>query len=147
MSVSGDFVYHRCRVYYYWLNYRIWVHTLHAWHPTLAKSIHIFNSFFYEQLRKETEWALYSRSYPAHWRISSPETAYMSVKRWTSKAKVDIFSKDFIVVPINEEWVFWFWIITSYLMIVKLTLVPGDYPSFILDSAEPSFLSKFTRSS
>ncbi|KAH8664101.1 hypothetical protein BX600DRAFT_436669 [Xylariales sp. PMI_506] len=53
--------------------------------PDLAERIHFHNTFFYERL-KPTK--------------SGGDINYDSVKGWTSK--VDLFAKDFIVVPINE---------------------------------------------
>nr|CDI51342.1 conserved hypothetical protein (N-terminal fragment) [Melanopsichium pennsylvanicum 4] len=54
--------------------------------PDLADSVHIFNTFFWKQLLAE----------------STVETSYRRVRRWTSK--VDLFSKKYIVVPINEDY-------------------------------------------
>ncbi|KAI1763015.1 cysteine proteinase [Hypoxylon sp. FL1150] len=60
-------------------------HTLEAERPDLAQKIYFHNTYFYEKLK-------------------SPKTSgginYDSVKAWTSK--VDLFTKDFIIVPINE---------------------------------------------
>lgn len=53
--------------------------------PDLAERIYFHNTFFYEKL-KPTK--------------SSAGINYDSVKAWTTK--VDLFKKDFIVVPINE---------------------------------------------
>lgn len=38
--------------------------------------------------------------------LYSPEEGYQSVRKWTSK--VDLFSKKYIIVPINEKWVLQF---------------------------------------
>ena len=32
----------------------------------------------------------------------SPEYTYANVRRWTKRAKVDLFSRDLVIVPINE---------------------------------------------
>jgi len=53
--------------------------------PDLARRVYFHNTFFYDKL-KPTK--------------SSKGINYDSVKAWTSK--VDLFSKDFIIVPINE---------------------------------------------
>ncbi|KAI0122885.1 hypothetical protein BJ170DRAFT_116389 [Xylariales sp. AK1849] len=53
--------------------------------PNLAQRIHFHNTFFYDKLKPSK---------------SSAGINYDSVKGWTSK--VDLFTKDFIVVPINE---------------------------------------------
>lgn len=60
-------------------------HTLEARRPDLAQRIYFQNTFFYEKL-KSTK--------------TSSGINYDSVKAWTSK--VDLFTKDFIIVPINE---------------------------------------------
>ncbi|KAK8038132.1 cysteine proteinase [Apiospora phragmitis] len=60
-------------------------HDLEMQRPDLAERIYFHNTFFYEKL-KPTK--------------SSAGINYDSVKAWTTK--VDLFKKDFIVVPINE---------------------------------------------
>ncbi|KAJ3717112.1 hypothetical protein C8R42DRAFT_588068, partial [Lentinula raphanica] len=63
---------------------KLWLHELAAVDPDLANQVHIFNSFFYKQLNKKNF-----------------QDGYQSVRRWTSK--FDIFSKKFVIVPINEK--------------------------------------------
>jgi len=58
--------------------------------PDLAKRVYMFDTFFYNTLMNPTKGKL---------RIS-----YESVQRWT--AKVDLFSFDFVFVPVNEKFVF-----------------------------------------
>lgn len=58
--------------------------------PEVAEKVHFHNSFFYETLTKG----------PGKTGIN-----YNAVSRWTSK--VDLFSKDFIIVPINDD-LHWF---------------------------------------
>ncbi|KAI1342659.1 hypothetical protein F5Y15DRAFT_373496 [Xylariaceae sp. FL0016] len=53
--------------------------------PDLAKRIHFHNTFFYTKLKSGKTGQTFN---------------YDSVKTWTSK--VDLFAKDFIIVPINE---------------------------------------------
>ncbi|CCG83150.1 Ubiquitin-like-specific protease 2 [Taphrina deformans PYCC 5710] len=51
-------------------------------------SAHVFNTFFYQRLTQKRD----------------KEANYEAVKRWTSKGKgVDLFSKKFVVIPINEN--------------------------------------------
>ncbi|PWZ02606.1 hypothetical protein BCV70DRAFT_196848 [Testicularia cyperi] len=52
----------------------------------LADSIYIFNTFFFKLLTEGTDMA----------------ASYQKVRKWT--AKVDLFSKKYIVVPINEDY-------------------------------------------
>ncbi|KAI1214878.1 cysteine proteinase [Annulohypoxylon truncatum] len=60
-------------------------HTLEAERPDLAQRIYFQNTFFYEKLKSSR---------------TSQGINYDSVKAWTSK--VDLFTKDYIIVPINE---------------------------------------------
>lgn len=53
--------------------------------PELADSIHVFNTYFYKFLSATTV-----------------EEGYRKLRRWTSK--VDLFTKKYIVVPINEDY-------------------------------------------
>jgi Ulp1 protease family, C-terminal catalytic domain len=41
--------------------------------------------------------------------LSRAEERYPSIQRWT--ANVDIFSKQYIIIPINERWVLIWWMI------------------------------------
>ncbi|KAI1407277.1 cysteine proteinase [Hypoxylon sp. FL1857] len=59
--------------------------SLEAKRPDLAQRIYFQNTFFYERLRSSK---------------SNQGINYESVKTWTSK--VDLFTKDYIIVPINE---------------------------------------------
>lgn len=67
---------------------KLWLTELREKDPTLADQIHVFSSFFYKKLNKK-----------------NPEEGYQSVRKWTSK--VDLFSKKYIIVPINEN-VHWY---------------------------------------
>jgi hypothetical protein len=59
--------------------------------PDVMKKLHFFNSYLYETLNKGTKGA--------------KNINYKSVARWT--AKVDLFSRDFVIVPVNEN-LHWF---------------------------------------
>ncbi|KAJ7600472.1 hypothetical protein C8J56DRAFT_910342 [Mycena floridula] len=63
---------------------KLWLKELETENPELAKQIHIFNSFFYKKLNKK-----------------NLSEGYNDVKRWT--AKIDIFEKKIIIIPINEN--------------------------------------------
>ncbi len=54
--------------------------------PELADSIHVFNTFFYKMLS-----------------TGSMKDSFSKMRRWTRRSG-DIFSKKYIVVPINEEY-------------------------------------------
>ncbi|KAI1377433.1 cysteine proteinase [Hypoxylon crocopeplum] len=60
-------------------------HSLEAKRPDLARRIYFQNTFFYEKLKSGR---------------TSQGINFDSVKAWTSR--VDLFTKDFIIVPINE---------------------------------------------
>ncbi|WWD22107.1 hypothetical protein CI109_106596 [Kwoniella shandongensis] len=59
----------------------------------MRQNVHLFNSFFYDKLSNKSK-----KSKPTE----SSWSAYDSVKKWT-KGK-DVFSKSFVVVPINENY-------------------------------------------
>lgn len=60
--------------------------------------IYVFNPFFYKKLSHKPK----GRSQPVTQDDPYPEwPSYDSVKKWTSK--VDIFSKKFLIIPINEN--------------------------------------------
>ncbi|KAI1468416.1 cysteine proteinase [Daldinia caldariorum] len=61
-------------------------HTLEAQRPDLAERIYFQNTYFYEKLKSA--------------KSTTQSINYDSVKAWTSK--VDLFTKDYIIVPINE---------------------------------------------
>ncbi|RDX50208.1 hypothetical protein OH76DRAFT_1332369, partial [Lentinus brumalis] len=64
---------------------KVWLEELRKDQPELAEQVHVFNSFFYKKLVTKKNVA----------------DTYASVRKWTSK--VDIFSKKYIIVPINEK--------------------------------------------
>ncbi|KAH8104848.1 hypothetical protein BXZ70DRAFT_922722 [Cristinia sonorae] len=63
---------------------KLWLSDLRAENPELADQVHIFSSFFYKKLSNKNAIA-----------------GYESVRKWTSK--IDIFSKKYLIVPINEH--------------------------------------------
>ena len=66
-------------------------HCVEAQNDSLFKKMHFFNTYFYESLSRGSK--------------SRKEINYNNVKRWT--AKVNIFSRDFVIVPVNEN-LHWF---------------------------------------
>ena len=66
-------------------------HELEAQNDSLFKKMHFFNTYFYESLSRGSK--------------SRRDINYNNVKRWT--AKVNIFSRDFVIVPVNEN-LHWF---------------------------------------
>ncbi|KAL5519967.1 hypothetical protein ACEPAG_1627 [Sanghuangporus baumii] len=86
---------------------KLWLNDLRETQPELADSVHVFSSFFFKKLASKSN--------------KTPEEGHKSVRKWT--AKVDIFKKKFIVVPINEN-IHW------YLAIIY-------HPEHILEPAPP----------
>ncbi len=48
--------------------------------PDKFPKIHVFSTFFYEQLSNK---------------------GFAAVKRWTKRRKLDIFSKDYVIIPVH----------------------------------------------
>ncbi|KAL5524466.1 hypothetical protein ACEPAF_9606 [Sanghuangporus sanghuang] len=86
---------------------KLWLNDLRETQPALADSVHVFSSFFFKKLASKSN--------------KTPEEGHKSVRKWT--AKVDLFKKKFIVVPINEN-IHW------YLAIIY-------HPEHILEPAPP----------
>ena len=63
---------------------RYLIHNLDADQPEIAKSVYFFNTYFFSSLKG-----------------ASAKINYNGVKKWTRN--VDLFTHDFIVVPINEN--------------------------------------------
>ncbi|KAI0840269.1 cysteine proteinase [Hypoxylon sp. FL0890] len=78
---EGEFLNDNLLIFYL----RYLQHSLEATRPDLAQRIYFQNTFFYERLRSSR---------------TNQGINYDSVKTWTSK--VDLFTKDYIIVPINE---------------------------------------------
>ncbi|ELU44923.1 hypothetical protein AG1IA_01046 [Rhizoctonia solani AG-1 IA] len=113
---------------------RMWLNDLRHKDPNLVDQIHIFSSFFFKKLdagpRKGCD--------------------YNSVKKWTSK--FNLFSKKFIIIPINEQCVyqlFW-WLLNLICSSLHWYLAIICFPEHVLKapipqpSAQPS---RVTRSS
>ncbi|EPE05726.1 ulp1 protease family protein [Ophiostoma piceae UAMH 11346] len=84
--------------------------TLKKSESSIAKRVYFHNTFFYEKLR------------PSRGNVISFE----GVKRWT--AKVDLFSYDYIVVPVNENAHWWVAIICNVPKILAAALPPTEDP-------------------
>ncbi|KAG8907090.1 hypothetical protein FRB99_005345 [Tulasnella sp. 403] len=63
---------------------KLWTNDLQVTDSTTFEQTWVFNSFFYKKLSEKKS-----------------QEGYQSVRKWTSK--IDIFSKKFIIVPINEN--------------------------------------------
>ncbi|KAI3640254.1 hypothetical protein MIR68_001132 [Amoeboaphelidium protococcarum] len=67
--------------------------------PIWQQKAYVFNSFFYKVLTEK-----------GHDK-QNDENRYLSVKEWTNKA--DVFSRDFLIVPVNENF-HWYLAIIAY---------------------------------
>ncbi|EPQ26162.1 uncharacterized protein PFL1_06370 [Pseudozyma flocculosa PF-1] len=77
--------------------------------PALADQIHVFSSFFYKRL---TEFEV--------------SKSYLNVRKWTNK--FDLFSKRYIVVPINEDFHWYLAIIVNPHYMTKPAPPPPPRP-------------------
>ena len=73
--------------------------------PELFEQAHLFSSFFYKKLSTKDRYVQSQRdagqSCDGCVRHRPGDDPYLSVRKWTSK--VDIFSKKYIIIPINEQ--------------------------------------------
>lgn len=64
--------------------------------------VHIFSTFFYKRLTtKPTKAAKKSHPYETDSTLSAAEKRHCRVKNWTKR--INVFEKDFVIVPINEN--------------------------------------------
>ncbi|KAH0586387.1 hypothetical protein H2248_007625 [Termitomyces sp. 'cryptogamus'] len=63
---------------------KLWLNRLQESNPELASQVHVFSSFFYHLLDNK-----------------NLDEGYESVRKWT--AKFNIFSKKYVIVPINDD--------------------------------------------
>lgn len=70
--------------------------------PVDRERTHMFSTFFYKRLTTRPK-KMKNRVHPVedNPNLSAADKRYERVKRWTKK--VDIFNKDFVFVPINEQ--------------------------------------------
>ncbi|KAI0789620.1 hypothetical protein C8Q75DRAFT_144894 [Abortiporus biennis] len=80
--------------------------------PELADQVYVFSTFFYKKLN-----------------VKDKEQGYSSVRKWTNK--VDIFSKKYIIVPINEHLHWYLAIIVNpqYALDPPIPKPPGPTPN------------------
>jgi sentrin-specific protease 7 len=75
--------------------------------PEDQKRTHVFSSFFYKRLTtRTTPQAGLGAKYVEDPKLSPAEKRHHRVKGWTKS--VDLFSKDFIIIPINEKYTLFF---------------------------------------
>lgn len=71
--------------------------------PRLSESIYMFNSFFFQKLNKKSKKKLDV--------TEESKIAYEGVRKWTKGH--DLFTKDFVVIPINEHMHWYFMIVAN----------------------------------
>ena len=91
-------------------------HCLEQDQPDIAKRAHFFNSYFYEKLRQKPK-------------DKKSAINYEGVKKWTDK--IDLFNRDFVIVPVNENF-HWYVAIICNLSWFRLSKAEQD----ALDEAE-----------
>ena len=62
---------------------------------------HVFSTFFYKRLTSKPKKGRRPHAIEDDPKLSAAEKRHARVKTWTKN--VDIFSKDYIIVPINEQ--------------------------------------------
>lgn len=82
----------------------------HEIDSVIARTVHIFSTFFFTKLTQATNNASPSKQ------DSIPQKYYSRAKNWLKK--VDIFSKDYLIVPVNRR-SHWFLLIVCH---------PGEVP-------------------
>ncbi|KAF7287034.1 hypothetical protein GWI33_002419 [Rhynchophorus ferrugineus] len=70
--------------------------------PEKQEKVHIFSTFFYKRLTtKPTKAARKSHPFEVDPTLTASEKRHCRVKNWTKK--INLFEKDYIIVPINEN--------------------------------------------
>jgi Ulp1 family protease len=82
--------------------------------PDLANDTHVFSSFFYKLLNKKKYVLRLHKNHFYLLKCVSFDEGYNSVRKWTSK--FDIFSKKYLIVPINEK------LASNSLLVLNLTV-------------------------
>ncbi|CCO27756.1 Ubiquitin-like-specific protease 2 [Rhizoctonia solani AG-1 IB] len=101
------------------LGLKMWLNDLRQKDPTLVDQIHVFSSFFFKKLDAGR----------------GRGCDYNSVKKWTSK--FDLFSKKFIIIPINEHLHWYLAVICFPEHVLKAPLPqPSAQPSRVTRSSD-----------
>lgn len=67
--------------------------------PRDRERTHVFSSFFYKRLTQRE----YGSQSGNELKLTPAEKRHLKVRKWTRR--VDLFKKDFIIIPINERFV------------------------------------------
>ena len=80
-------------------------------HPELAQRVYFYNSYFYERLMQTSK--------------GQKGINYESVQKWTRN--IDIFERDFVIVPVNESYHWYVVIICNLSKLNSITNNEGDH--------------------
>jgi Ulp1 family protease len=98
----------------FWLNW-----TAHCYQMLESKRIYLFNSFFYDTIVSNVR--------------PGEKINYESVKRWTKN--VDLFTYDYVVIPINENY---HWFLAIICNLPNLTRILEDSSTEVAQNADTS---------
>ncbi len=79
----------------------MWLDGLQISNSVLFDQIHVFNSYFYKKLCSMEGYVTAITIICLHSLLPSSQNGYAQVCRWT---KSDIFSKKYLIVPMNEDY-------------------------------------------
>jgi len=85
----------------------VWLDDLEISNPVLFNQIHIFSTFFYKKLSSGQRYVTSYTIAHLHSLLPSLQKGYDDVCTW---AKCDIFLKKYLIVPINEDY-HWYFVI------------------------------------
>ena len=72
--------------------------------PTLAQETHFFNTFFYERLSQKTadkKYLTQDHIFTIFFLTVITRANAQALMKWT--ARVDLFAKQYVIIPINEK--------------------------------------------
>lgn len=110
--------------------------------PNQRSKVHIFSGFFYDRLKgklkpSDREEAIMNGvDYDS---LTDPQKCHYGVKRWTKN--VDIFAKDFVIIPINEK-EHWFLAIICFPALRGPVTYEGNIPLPKKKVAEPKYKTR-----
>jgi len=79
----------------------VWLDGLELSSPVLHDQIYVFSTFFYKHLSSGATYVTVIIIICLPLLLSSPQKGYEKVSKW---AKCDIFSKKYLIIPINENY-------------------------------------------
>ncbi|KAG5513749.1 hypothetical protein PMAC_000787 [Pneumocystis sp. 'macacae'] len=98
--------------------------------PSKIEESYIFNTFFYKRLIDKDR--------------SGKKGGYQNVKKWTSKTKINLFTKKYVVVPVNES-LHWYVAIICNLDTVPCKPIVHDIDKNIQSSSDEKISPFFSQ--